>query len=142
MLSKDFSMISWKDTIARRTTFVMTVILSLGLALILISLISGCGTNAPTKAAQAEQVVITTVNDGVRVIVREINAGHLTQKQCDTFSAAYTDYYNAQQILKAVIEKANATSPTATPADIARAQTSVTEAETALLAFINSVIPK
>jgi hypothetical protein len=103
--------------------------------------LSGCGTNAPTKAAQAEQIIITTVNDGVRVIVPMINAGKLTRKQCDQFNTAYDAYYNSQQLVKAAIEKVNSASPTATVDDISRAQSAVNSAEQSLLSIINSIIP-
>lgn len=102
--------------------------------------LSGCGTNAPTKAAQAEQVVITTVNDAVHVIVPMINAGKLTRAQCDAFTSAYSKYYAAQMVVKAAIEKVNSSVPGATAADIASAQTAVDNAETTLLALVNSYI--
>lgn len=101
---------------------------------------SGCGTNAPTKAAQAEKILITSVNAGLVVIVNDINAGKLTHKQVDQFNAAYTDYYNAQQILKAVIEKANTAQPGATVEDIGNAQNAVDNAEKSLLAIINQIV--
>lgn len=102
--------------------------------------LNGCGTNTPTKAAQVDKVVITTVNDGVKIIVKKINAGQLTQKQCDSFNDYYQKYYDAQQIVKAAIEKVNSAGATATVDDINRAQTAVNSAERALLDFINSVL--
>src|SRR5579859_2583580 len=111
-------MISYKgistiETSTRRLSVILTLIMSLALGTLTMGLLgSGCGTNAPTKAAQAEQIVITTANKAVQYVVKQINAGKLTQKQCDKFKTVYTDYYDAQQLVKAAIEKANATTPT------------------------------
>lgn len=102
----------------------------------------GCGTNAPTKAAQAEQVLITSVNVGVKQIVAAINAGKLTAKQCEQFKTAYMAYYDAQQVARAAIEKFNANQPGATAQDMADAQTAVSNAEQTLLALINSLLGK
>lgn len=127
---------------ARRLSVILTLILMLAMGTLLMGLmsLSGCGTNAPTKAAQAEQVVITTVNDAVHVIVPMINAGKLTQAQCNAFTEAYSKYYAAQMVVKAAIEKVNAGQPGATAADIASAQTAVDNAETSLLALVNSYL--
>lgn len=110
--------------------------LSAGLTLIC----GGCGTNAPTKAAQAEQVVIASVNAGVKSIVVAINAGKLTAKQKADFKTAYIAYYDAQQIARAAIEKFNAADPNATAQDMSDAQNAVTGAENALLSVINTIL--
>ena len=101
---------------------------------------TGCGTNTPTKAAQAEQVLITSVNAGMAAWATWVNAGNATQKQIDTVKSAYGDYFAAQQVAKAVIEKAITASGTASAADIAAANTAVTNAETALLSLLNQFL--
>jgi hypothetical protein len=103
-------------------------------------LTDGCADTAATKAVKTERVIITSVNIGVKQIVNAINAGKLTQKQCDQFKAAYVAYTDAQKLAKAAIEKLNAASSGATTADVDLANAAVADAETALLAFINSVL--
>lgn len=116
--------------------------LSLALCAVAVMPMTGCGTNAPTKAAQAEQILITSVNDAVSELVGAINAGKLTQKQIDEAHAAYTAYYNAQQVAKAAIEKA-ITAPSGTSqADINTANAAVTNAENALITLANTYILK
>lgn len=105
-------------------------------------LLTGCGTNAPTKAAQAEQVLITSVNAGMSAWAAWVNSGNATQKQIDTVKAAYADYFNAQQVAKAVIEKAITASGTASAADITAANTAVVNAETSLLSLLNTFLGK
>ena len=106
------------------------------------SFVAGCGTTPATKLAQGEKVVITSVNVGVKQVVSAINAGKLTQKQCDSFRKYYTDYTDAQLLAKAAIEKLNASSAGATADDAQLANEAVNKAELTLLAFINSVIPR
>lgn len=125
----------------RLTTLILTAMMTLILGLIVLTLFSGCGTNAPTKAAQGEQVLISTVNAGVSQIVAAINAGKLTQKQCDQFKTAYITYYDAQQALRAVIENLNVASGANSAADLQSAQNSAVMAEQALIATINSLLP-
>lgn len=105
-----------------------------------LAMFEGCGTNAPTKAAQSEQVVITSVNVAVKQIVSAINAGKLTQKQCDTFKTAYVAYYDAQQVARAAIERFNAADPKATAQDMADAQNAVNNAEMTLLGIVNGLL--
>jgi hypothetical protein len=104
------------------------------------ALIDGCGSTPATKLAQGEKVLITSVNVAVRQVVIAINAGKLTQKQCDTFKKYYVDYTEAQKVAKAAILKLNAAQPGATTADADAANNAVQEAETVLLSFINSVL--
>lgn len=102
--------------------------------------ITGCGTNAPTQAAQADQIVITSVNAGMSLWVNYVNAGKATQSQIDKVRMAYNAYYTAQQVAKAVIEKAIVANSTVTAADIATANQAVNDAETALLTILNQFL--
>ena len=103
---------------------------------------TGCGTNAPTKDAQGEQILIHTVNDGMAEWANYVNAGKATQKQIDTVHKAYDDYYAAQQVAKAVIEKSIAKDPNTSPADIATANAAVEGAESSLLSLLNQFLIK
>lgn len=111
-------------------------LLSLGLLLPL----CGCGTNAPTKAAQADQVLITTVNDAAQQWALYVNAGKAKQSQIDRFKTAYDAYYTAQQAARATIEKLIAKDPTTTAADVATANQAVLNAENALVSLVNSYL--
>jgi len=101
---------------------------------LLVASITGCGTNAPTKAAQGEQILITVVNDGMQQWAAFVNAGKATQSQINIVHTTYDGYYAAQQLAKAVIEKSLA--------DIAQANQAVKDAETALLALLNKYLIK
>jgi hypothetical protein len=103
-------------------------------------LVSSCGTNAPTKAAQADQILITVVADGMQQWAAYVNAGKATQSQINTVKTAYTAYYTAQQVAKAVIEKAIAKDPTVTTGELSQANQAVKDAETALIAIVNQFI--
>ena len=105
-----------------------------------LALLPGCGTNAPTKAAQAEQIVITTVNQAVKILVGKINAGQLTQSQIDKFHTAYDAYFAAQQVARAAIEKLNAAGASAATSDVATAQAAVNDAEQTLISLANKLI--
>jgi hypothetical protein len=102
--------------------------------------LAGCGTNTYTKIAQADQVIITGVNDGVQQWVAYVNAGKATAKQIQTFKIAYTAYYDAQQVLRAVLEKLAAKDPTATAADIATANAAVQSTENTLLETLRTIL--
>lgn len=116
------------------------MILAMGMLIMGVLTLSGCGINPQTKVAQGEKIIITAVNDGIKIIVKKINAGQLTQRQCDTFNSYYQKYYDAQMVVKAAIEKVNSAGATATMDDVNRAQTAVNQAEAALLNFINSLL--
>ncbi len=103
---------------------------------------TGCGTNAPTKAAQGEQILITAVNDGMTEWAAYVNAGKAKQSQIDLVKISYNSYYTAQQTAKAVIEKVISKDPTATVADVGTANQAVKDAENALLVLLNSFIIK
>ena len=102
----------------------------------------GCGTNAPTKAAQAEQILITSVNVAMSQWASHVNAGKATQAQIDNVRKAYEAYYTAQTVAKAAIEKAIVKDPSATPADVATAASAVQSAEVAILGLVNSYLLK
>lgn len=102
----------------------------------------GCGTNAPTKAAQAEQLVIHSVNDGMTEWATFVNAGKAKQSQIDRVKTAYNAYYAAQVTAKAVIEKAIAKDPNTTQADLDTANKAVKDAETSLIGLLNSFLIK
>jgi ABC-type sugar transport system substrate-binding protein len=104
------------------------------------NLTTGCGSTPATKAAQAEKIIITSVNDGMQEWAAYVNAGRAKKSQIDKVHTAYNDYYAAQLVAKAVIEKA--TSGPVTQAEIETANKSVTDAEVALLAILNSYLTK
>ncbi len=105
-----------------------------------IAIHTGCGTNAPTKAAQAEQILIHSVNDGMATWATYVNAGKAKQSQIDTVHTAYNAYYSAQLVARATIEKAIAKDPSTSAADVTTANNAVTAAETSLLALLNQFI--
>lgn len=121
-----------------RLALVATLAFCLADALLL-TLVPGCGTNAPTKAAQGEQILITSVNAGMDQWVAYVNSGKAKQSQIDAVHNAYDAYYAAQQVAKAVIEKAIA-GQGATQADVTTANQAVTNAENVLLALLNQFI--
>ncbi len=106
------------------------------------ALLCGCGTNAPTKAAQAEQIVITSVNAAMSQWAAYVNAGKAKQSQIDRVRNIYNGYYTAELAAKAVIEKLIAKDPTTTQADIDTANQAVTDAGNALIAVLNSYLKK
>ena len=69
-----------------------------------------------------------------------VNAGKAKQSQIDTVKTAYNNYYDAIQVLKAVCEKLAANQPGATPADLALANTAVTNAGNALMDAVGNII--
>lgn len=112
----------------------------------LVTVIQGCGTTPETKIAQGAQIVITSVNDAMAEWTAYVNAGKAKQSQIDTVKKAYTAYYDAVQVLKAVCEKMAAKDPNTSAADLATANASVTNAENTVLGavaqILNAVIKK
>jgi hypothetical protein len=112
----------------------------------LLMLLPGCGTTPETKIAQGAQIVITSVNDAMAEWTAYVNAGKAKQSQIDTVKTAYTAYYGAVQVLKAVCEKMAAKDPNTSAADLATANAAVTNAENTVLSavaqILNAVVKK
>jgi len=118
------------------------VLFALALLIPVAPFLTSCGTNAPTKAAQAEAVLITSVNAGMSQWASYVNAGKAKQSQIDTVKTAYNSYYAAQLIAKAVIEKAIAKDPTATAEALNLSSQAVTDAENNLITLLNALLKK
>lgn len=120
-------------------------LISIGAFLIVASsssiLVTSCGTTPVTNAANADALLITSVNTGMTTWAQYVNAGKATQSQVDAVKNAYDTYYNAQLIVKAALET-SITTTNANAADSASASAAVTNAETALLNLLNLYIKK
>lgn len=58
----------------------------------------GCGTDATTKAVQADAVVISAVNPAMALWAKYVNSGKATVSQVTTVSNVYFTYYQAQLV--------------------------------------------
>ena len=114
------------------------IILAVGLASAI--MLSGCGTTTETKITQADQVLITGVNDSMAQWAIYVNAGKAKQSQIDRVKTAYTIYYNAQIALNAVCDKLAVKDPSASAADVVAANSAVSNAETSIIALVASFI--
>lgn len=126
----------------RYTRALTATMLALGLAIGLAYWTTGCGTNAPTKAAQAEQILIRSVNDGMTEWAAYVNAGKAKSSQIQQVKNAYNIYYTTQLAIKAVIEKLIAKDPGTSVQDLATANAAVVDAENALIATLNAFLQK
>jgi hypothetical protein len=100
----------------------------------------GCGTTPASKAAQAERLIIRSVNDAMAEWKLCVDTGKATQSQIDDVRHAYKTYVLAQLTAKAVIEKAIASSDSSSESDLAIATNSVNQAEQALLGLVNQFL--
>lgn len=122
----------------------MTKIKSLiGLAMLSLALmfVTGCGSTKALAAYKTEGVIITSVNAGIGIWGDRVRAGNATQKQVDAVREAYVDYFTAQVVAKAAMEKYVASPDTAsTPDELELANSAVKDAETALLNLLNEYL--
>src|ERR1039457_6461669 len=119
------------------------VLLSLSALLGVAFVTPSCSTSQTTTVTKAEGVVVNTVDVGMKTwhdyVVLHLTDGKVTQKEIDNVSTGYTAYYNAQLVVKAMLEKLVTTGSTNT-VDLATSNTAVTSAETSLLALINQYL--
>ena len=108
------------------------------LMLTAVIVVPGCK-SPTTTVVQAEGVLITTVDTGMKVWATYVNAGHATQAQVDKVKAAYNVYYTAQLAAQAAIEKV-IENGTGSQSDVNIANAAVTAAEQALLQLLNQYI--
>lgn len=107
--------------------------------IVLLATETGCSTSAIGVIAKSEGVLITSVNTGMNVWGDYVRAGHATQSQVDQVKSAYNDYFNAQQLAKAAIEKKMASGSTDTT-EVDTANAAVTNAENAVVSLINQFL--
>lgn len=107
------------------------------------TLITSCSTNATQTTIKAEGALITSVDVGMHgwatYVGQHTSDGKVTQAQIDAVKQAYNAYYVAQQVAKAAIEKQMASGST-NSVDVSLANTSVGQAEAALLTLLNQYI--
>lgn len=103
--------------------------------------IQGCATTTTGKIIQSEGVIITSVDTGMMMWRDQVVAGKATQQQVDNVHKYYDDYYAAQLIAKAALEK-YVTKTDTNEVDVVTANTAVANAETTLLNLLNSYIIK
>lgn len=103
-------------------------------------LYNGCGSTPVQTAIKAEAPVITGVNAAMTAWSKYVNSGKATQTQVDSVKNAYITYYNAQMIVKATLEVSLSTT-NSNSADVASANTAVSNAETALLNLVATYLP-
>lgn len=95
-------------------------------------LITGCGSTPITTANNANAIIITSVNAGMTLWAAYVKSGKATQAQINAVKSYYTTYYNAELAVKAALEVSISTT-NSNAADVATANSSVTNAETALI---------
>lgn len=66
---------------------------------------TGCSNTANKHALKTQQVIIPSVNIAMEQWAVRVKAGKATQEQVDIVKIAYNNYYNAQIIFKAALEK-------------------------------------
>jgi len=105
---------------------------------------TGCGTTPATKAAQADQIVITAVNDIMAEWRTFVNAGKATPAQIAQVETVYNGYYKAQMVLRGVLERSAANDPATAPtaAEIATAKSASDQAQVALLDLLRLLLQK
>ena len=85
------------------------VLLSLSALLGVAFVTPSCSTSQTTTVTKAEGVVVNTVDVGMKTwhdyVVLHLTDGKVTQKEIDNVSTGYTAYYNAQLVVKAMLEK-------------------------------------
>jgi len=102
-------------------------------------LVSGCTTSQQTTAINAEGVVITTVDTGMKGWALYVNAGKASPVQIANVQTAYNAYYTAQLAAQAALSTL-VTSGSTNTVDVATANASVLTAENSLLALLNQYI--
>jgi hypothetical protein len=126
----------------RVTSPVMTPLPKIGLIALLMSTFVFCGATCKNPSAapiQAEGVVVTTVDAGMRGWAIYVQSGKATQAQIDAVKAAYNTYYNAQVIAESALE-AYVSNGSTNSVDSTTAQASVIAAENSLLALLNQYL--
>ena len=105
---------------------------------------NGCGTTPATKAAQADQIVITAVNDIMSEWWTFVNAGKATPAQIAQVETTYNAYYKAQMVLRGVLERSAVNDPATAPtaAEIATAKSTSDQAQVALLDLVRLLLQK
>lgn len=101
---------------------------------------TACKTTTIVPATiKTEGVIITTVDTGMKGWAIYVNSGKATQSQVDAVHKAYDTYYNAQVIAETALVTYLSSGST-NGIDISSANTSVANAETALLNILNQYI--
>lgn len=105
-------------------------LVSLGLTIVTAAAfaLGGCA-DAPSKAIQADSVVITSVNVAMSTWASYVNAGNATQSQVAAVSNAYSLYYQFQLIASntAALYAANPSTNAAAAAQLALSATLASE---------------
>ena len=86
----------------------------LGIALLSVP---ACSTTANNRAVKTQQVIIPSVNIAMEQWAIRVRNGKATQAQVDGVTMAYNNYYSAQLMFKAALEKSILQS-NATPTEI------------------------
>lgn len=100
----------------------------------------GCSTTPTGKVVQAEGVIITSVDVGMKSWKDYVVAGKATQNQVDTVKKYYDIYYNAQLASKAALEKYVASKSADDLAATTTANAAVTQAQASLLTLLNGYL--
>jgi hypothetical protein len=101
-----------------------------------------CGATCKNPSAapiQAEGVVVTTVDAGMKGWAIYVKSGKATADQVAAVKAAYNTYYNAQVIAESALE-AYVSNGSTNSVDSTTAQASVIAAENSLLALLNQYL--
>lgn len=101
---------------------------------------SGCFSTTTGKVVQAEGVIITSVDVGMKSWKDYVVAGKATQNQVDTVKKYYDIYYNAQLASKAALEKYVASKSADDLAATTTASDAVNQAEAGLLTLLNGYL--
>ena len=103
----------------------------------------GCATTPIQGSIKAEAILITSVDTGMLLwhdyVFAHLSDGKVTQKQIDSVRAAYSTYYNAQQVAKAAIMKV-LTNVSTNQVDVNMANNAVEDAKQSLLNILNQYI--
>lgn len=117
------------------------VVVIVGLSASLLIGVTGCKTSQTQTAITSESVIVSTVNTAMTAWAQYVNSGKATQVQVDTVKQAYIAYYTAQLSAEAALTAIVSTGST-NNVDIATANVSISNAETALLTLINQYLLK
>lgn len=110
------------------------------IAACVVSVHTGCSTDATSTAVNADAVVITGVNAAMTTWASYVNAGKATQSQVATVSNAYSLYYQAQLVASnaASIYSANPSTNTATAK--ANALAAALASQSNIVAIVNQLV--
>lgn len=109
------------------------LIISAMLGFAMLATVPSCSTTANNRAVKIESAVIPSVNIAMELWADRVRAGKATQSQVDTVKIAYENYYNAQLMLKAALERSIMLKTPASESEVLAANTSMQIAKQAVL---------